>query len=168
MKVAVASEDGVLISHHFGRSRCFLIFETEEKQIIGRSVRDNSFTAHARGQCQEGQPHEHHHGHGAIIEALPGLPSGPLPRHGLAGGRGLEAKRHSGIRYPGQSLARASRAGIFGREPWTGRWFLSLPRVNSARTIITRFHPRYECLGFRLLRINLRPIVTMSLFVPPI
>jgi len=70
MKIAVGSEDGVTISHHFGRSRCFLVFEVRDKEVVGRSVRDNTFTAHARGECQRGQPHEHHHGHGAIVEAL--------------------------------------------------------------------------------------------------
>ena len=70
MKIAVASEDGVSISHHFGRSRCFLVFEVEDKQVVGHSVRDNTFTAHARGECQEGVEHNHHHGHGAIVEAL--------------------------------------------------------------------------------------------------
>ncbi len=70
MRVAVASEDANSISRHFGRSRCFLIFEIENQQIIGNSVRDNTFTAHARGECQEGQHHDHHHGHGAIVEAL--------------------------------------------------------------------------------------------------
>jgi predicted Fe-Mo cluster-binding NifX family protein len=66
-KVAVASEDGVNISHHFGRSRCFLVFEVEDKQVIAQSVRDNTFTAHARGECQEGVEHQHHHGHGAVL-----------------------------------------------------------------------------------------------------
>ena len=70
MRIAVASEDGVSISHHFGRSRCFLVFEVEGKQVVGRSLRDNTFTAHARGECQEGVEHNHHHGHGAIVEAL--------------------------------------------------------------------------------------------------
>lgn len=70
MKIAVASEDGVSISQHFGRSRCFLVFETEGGQVRGRSVRDNTFTAHARGECQEGVEHTHHHSHGAIVDAL--------------------------------------------------------------------------------------------------
>ena len=69
-KIAVASEDGQNISHHFGRSRCFLVFEVEDKQILGQSVRDNTFTAHARGECQPGTEHHHHHGHGAIVQAL--------------------------------------------------------------------------------------------------
>jgi predicted Fe-Mo cluster-binding NifX family protein len=70
VKIAVASEDGISISHHFGRSRCFLVFEVEDKKVVGRSVRDNTFTAHAKGECQEGAEHNHHHGHGAIVEAL--------------------------------------------------------------------------------------------------
>jgi predicted Fe-Mo cluster-binding NifX family protein len=70
VKIAVASEDGVSISHHFGRSRSFMVFEVEDKQVVGRTVRDNTFTAHARGECQEGVEHNHHHGHGAIVEAL--------------------------------------------------------------------------------------------------
>lgn len=37
---------------------------------MGHSVRDNTFTAHARGECQEGVEHNHNHGHGAIVEAL--------------------------------------------------------------------------------------------------
>jgi len=69
-KVAVASEDGVNISRHFGRSRCFLLFEIEGKQVVRQSLRDNTFTAYARGECQEGAEHHHHHGHGAMVQAL--------------------------------------------------------------------------------------------------
>lgn len=68
MKIAVASEDGLSISRHFGRSRCFMIFEVADRQIVDRSVRANSFTAHARGECQE-ETH-HHHGHGELVAAL--------------------------------------------------------------------------------------------------
>lgn len=72
MKIAVATEDGVSISQHFGRSRSFLVFDVAGKTILGQSVRDNTFTAHARGECQEGDEHHHdqHHGHDAIVEAL--------------------------------------------------------------------------------------------------
>lgn len=71
MRIAVASEDGVSISYHFGRSRCFLVFEVEDKKIVGQSLRDNTFTAHARGECREGAAHAHpHHGHGPIVAAL--------------------------------------------------------------------------------------------------
>jgi predicted Fe-Mo cluster-binding NifX family protein len=70
VKIAVASEDGVSISQHFGRSRCFLVYEVDDQKILGYSVRDNTFTAHARGECQEGVEHNHQHGHAAIVEAL--------------------------------------------------------------------------------------------------
>lgn len=70
MRIAVASEDGVSISHHFGRSRAFLVYEVEQQQVVGRSLRDNTFTAHARGECKESEPHEEHHGHGPIVTAL--------------------------------------------------------------------------------------------------
>ncbi len=70
MKIAVASEDGLSISRHFGRSRCFMVFDVQGADFTGPAVRDNTFTAHAQGECREGEPHAHHHGHGAIVEAL--------------------------------------------------------------------------------------------------
>jgi len=70
MKVAVASSDGVSISEHFGRSKCFIIFEIEADKVKSREVRENSFTAFARGECQE-QGHSHQpHSHSSIINAL--------------------------------------------------------------------------------------------------
>ena len=38
--------------------------------MVGRSQRDNTFTTHARGECHTGVEHGHHHGHGAIVQAL--------------------------------------------------------------------------------------------------
>ncbi|MGQ9607501.1 MAG: NifB/NifX family molybdenum-iron cluster-binding protein [Thermogutta sp.] len=72
MKLAVASLDGVNISPHFGRSRCFLIFEVESGKIVGRSVRENTFTAHAHGDCGGGDDrHEHgRHDHAHVVAAL--------------------------------------------------------------------------------------------------
>ncbi len=70
MKVAVASSDGVSISNHFGQSKCFIVFDIEADKIKAREVRENSFTAHALGQCHhDGQGHQHH-GHSAIVGAL--------------------------------------------------------------------------------------------------
>jgi nitrogen fixation protein NifX len=70
VKIAVASEDGVSISQHFGRSGCFLVFDVEDKRIVGCSMRDNTFTPHAKGECRDGVPHNHDHGHARIVEAL--------------------------------------------------------------------------------------------------
>ena len=63
MKIAVASMDGVSISHHFGQSTCFIVFEAVDGRVAGREVRQNSFTAHAQGQCQGHEAHEGHEGH---------------------------------------------------------------------------------------------------------
>lgn len=71
MKVAVASADGLSISHHFGRSQCFMVFEVDGENIGKSTVRPNTFTAHAKGECDGG--HGHHdepHSHSAIVEAL--------------------------------------------------------------------------------------------------
>lgn len=75
MKIAVASMDGTTISGHFGRSSCFIIFETDGKGITGKEIRQNTFTAHAQGECTGEERHEHthehaHHSHSAIVEAL--------------------------------------------------------------------------------------------------
>jgi predicted Fe-Mo cluster-binding NifX family protein len=71
MKVAVASEDGTRVSSHFGRSSCFLIFEIEGGKVVGKEVRDNDFTAHAKGECQGETHHDHpSHSHASIVEAL--------------------------------------------------------------------------------------------------
>jgi predicted Fe-Mo cluster-binding NifX family protein len=73
MKIAVASTDGVLISQHFGRSKCFIIFEAADGKVTGREVRDNTYTPHALGQCHEGEGEQHHdqpHSHADVIAAL--------------------------------------------------------------------------------------------------
>lgn len=49
MKIAVASDDRKIISSHFGRTRGFVIFEVEGKEIKGQEYRPNTFTGHVRG-----------------------------------------------------------------------------------------------------------------------
>ncbi len=71
MKIAVASNDGTNISHHFGRSECFIVFEVENGQVKSREVKQNTFTAHALGECNgEHAHHEEHHSHAGIVAAL--------------------------------------------------------------------------------------------------
>jgi predicted Fe-Mo cluster-binding NifX family protein len=71
MKIAVASSDGNQISPHFGRSSHFLVFDVEDGKIVGKEVRANTFTAHARGECAGEGAHEHGtHSHASIVEAL--------------------------------------------------------------------------------------------------
>jgi len=71
MKIAVASADGVSISQHFGRSQCFIVFEVTDGKVAAGEVRDNTYTAHAKGECKEGEHHhDQPHSHADIIAAL--------------------------------------------------------------------------------------------------
>jgi predicted Fe-Mo cluster-binding NifX family protein len=72
MKIAVASTDGVSISPHFGRSKSFIVFEVADGRIAGREVRQNSYTAHAQGQCEGHEAHDpaQPHSHADIVNAL--------------------------------------------------------------------------------------------------
>ena len=78
MRIAVATENGKDISHHFGRSPYFAVFDVENGTIVGESMRENSFSRHFR----KGKEHRHHgegeghhgsgdpHHHASIIEGL--------------------------------------------------------------------------------------------------
>lgn len=74
MKIAVASNDGIHISPHFGRSQHFVIFEVEDGAIAGKQIVDNTFTGHARGRCdgQKGHHHDQPHSHANILHVLRG------------------------------------------------------------------------------------------------
>lgn len=67
MKIAVASDDGKNISSHFGRTKGFVIFDVEGKEIKSQEYRPNTFTGHARGL--EGAGHEVDR-HASILDAL--------------------------------------------------------------------------------------------------
>ncbi len=54
MKVAVATEDGVHVSAHFGRAPFFEVLTLENGRIVARERRPKAFH-------QGGHPHEHHH-----------------------------------------------------------------------------------------------------------
>jgi predicted Fe-Mo cluster-binding NifX family protein len=66
MKIAIASDDGKNISSHFGKTRGFVVFEVEGKEVKAREYRLNTFTGHARGG--EGMHNIDHHG--PILDAL--------------------------------------------------------------------------------------------------
>jgi len=71
MRIAVASADGVSMSQHFGRSQCFIVFEVADGKVAAGEVRDNTYTAHAKGECKEGEHHpDQPHSHADIIVAL--------------------------------------------------------------------------------------------------
>ncbi|HUU96665.1 MAG TPA: NifB/NifX family molybdenum-iron cluster-binding protein [Phycisphaerae bacterium] len=73
MRIAVASDDGTSIAAHTGRCNGFVVFEIDEGKATRQEYRPNSFTPHARGQCQEGHPHgghAGHHSHAPLLSAI--------------------------------------------------------------------------------------------------
>lgn len=72
MKIAIASEDGQRIAMHTGQAGCFVIYEIDAGRAERCDTRQNTFTAHARGQCDPSQPHDghHHQAHGDLLANL--------------------------------------------------------------------------------------------------
>jgi len=71
MKIAIASEDGVSLSNHFGRCRSFLVYEVDGGKVAGPEVRTNGFTAFAKGECDGQEGHSHApHSHADMVAAL--------------------------------------------------------------------------------------------------
>lgn len=77
MKVAIPSNDGKIISPHFGRSMGFKIFEIEGDKIISENYMPNDFTGHAQGHHEHNREHHNHshhgHSHQGIFNALEGV-----------------------------------------------------------------------------------------------
>ena len=67
MKIAVASDDGTTISTHFGKTRGFVVYEVDGREMTNRSYVENTFTGHARGLSGAGHVADRH---GPILEAL--------------------------------------------------------------------------------------------------
>ncbi|HNY03858.1 MAG TPA: NifB/NifX family molybdenum-iron cluster-binding protein [Bacteroidales bacterium] len=73
MKIAIPSDDGIHLSQHFGRTRGFVVVDTENGSITGQEYRTNTFTGHALGMHSDhphGQEGHGHHSHQGILEAL--------------------------------------------------------------------------------------------------
>jgi len=95
VKIAVASSDGIQISPHFGRSSHFLVFTVEDGKTIGKELRSNTFTAHARGECHGDGQHDHGaKSHASLVEALHDC--GAVLCYGM-GWRAAEALSQGGI-----------------------------------------------------------------------
>ncbi len=61
MKIAAITDDGKLISQHFGRAPYYMVLTVEEGRIVERELRDKLGHAHFMNQPHEpelpGQPH---------------------------------------------------------------------------------------------------------------
>ena len=67
MRIAIASNDEIIIADHFGKTRGFVIYDIENSQIKDHRYRINDFTGHARGM--EGAGHQIDR-HDLILAAL--------------------------------------------------------------------------------------------------
>ena len=67
MKIAVASNDGKRISFHLGRTKGFVVFEIEGKEIKSQEYRPTTVTGDARESEDAG--HEIH-SHAPVLNAL--------------------------------------------------------------------------------------------------
>jgi predicted Fe-Mo cluster-binding NifX family protein len=74
MKVAIASDDGQQIAQHTGRCGGFAIYDIDANRASFIEFRDNTFTAHAHGECQDDHHGNHvaqtHHGHADLVQAI--------------------------------------------------------------------------------------------------
>ncbi len=97
MKVAVATDDGVHVSMHFGRSAGFLVFDVEGKNVSSCELRDNNHSAHAQGQCDHSQHQPGHggHSHAGLVGLLDGC---EVVLCGGMGAGAAQALTASGIR----------------------------------------------------------------------
>jgi tRNA-Thr(GGU) m(6)t(6)A37 methyltransferase TsaA len=71
MKIAVITEDGQTISQHFGRAPYYLVFTVEDKEIVGKELRDKA--GHRQFAQEDGKHTSRNdprgHGFGAHSEA---------------------------------------------------------------------------------------------------
>jgi predicted Fe-Mo cluster-binding NifX family protein len=73
MKLAVATDDFKTVTGHIGRCNGFLIYEIDDKKIIAKEEKENTFTLHKIGEHHHGQhDHNHSHGHARLVDALKG------------------------------------------------------------------------------------------------
>lgn len=72
MRIAIPSDDGVNIAAHTGRAGGFIIFEVENYQAVKLEYRDNQYTAHAKGECNDEKSEERHQhrSHSELLGAL--------------------------------------------------------------------------------------------------
>jgi predicted Fe-Mo cluster-binding NifX family protein len=71
MRIAVATDDGINISEHFGRSEGFIIFDVIDNQATKVEQRTNTnHHEHAQGDCEHHGREEGHQSHESFLSAL--------------------------------------------------------------------------------------------------
>jgi len=124
MKIGVPTNDGTMISEHFGRSDAFLIFEIEDGKIKNRELKANGMShSHAVAECEHHSDDSQPRSHAGILSALEGCDR--VICAGM-GQRAAEALRMRGIQIviaaPGPAEGTVS-AYLAGKLPVGGETF---------------------------------------------
>ena len=64
MKIAAITDDGKIISQHFGRANYYLVVTVEDGQIINREIRDKLSHSHFTNEPHSSPISGHRHGFG--------------------------------------------------------------------------------------------------------
>lgn len=64
MKIALVTDNGEIISQHFGRAPYYMVVTVEDGQIVNRELRDKLGHNHFHNQEQQGHEHGQHAGAG--------------------------------------------------------------------------------------------------------
>jgi len=124
MKIGVPTNDGTMISEHFGRSAGFLVFDIEDGKIKSRELKANGMThSHGQGECGHHSDGSQPHSHAGILSALEGCDR--VICAGM-GQRAAQALRASGIEIVIAAPASAEEtvaAYLAGKLPAAGESF---------------------------------------------
>lgn len=128
MKIAIPTMDGQSVSAHFGKSKAFLVFETEGGTIKNREIRENdqhkahdeSHGCHGEGH-EPSQGHHHQHDHGGFTRLLRDCEA--VIVRGMGAGA-VQAMRSAGIRIflveeacsPEDAVARFATGQLLAQE----------------------------------------------------
>lgn len=91
MKIAVASDDNINLALHFGRTKGFIIYTIDNREVQSREFLKNTFTGHAHGHQFDDKGH--HHSHRGVLSALKDCQV--VISHGM-GRRMMEDFQHTG------------------------------------------------------------------------
>ena len=96
MKIAVPTNDGLLISEHFGRSAAFIILEAENGRVTSREIKENAGQhTHDHSSCGGENGAQAGHNHGSMVAVLAGC---EVVICAGMGSRAAEALKQAGIR----------------------------------------------------------------------
>jgi predicted Fe-Mo cluster-binding NifX family protein len=102
MKIAVVSDDGQMVSQHFGRAPYYVVLTLEDGRVVHRESRDKLGHMDFGGQHNQ-EHHEHHHGSGEEADHRHNMMIAPicdcevLVASGMGAGA-YEAVRSQGVR----------------------------------------------------------------------